>query len=151
MEAIAKKLAELHPKIMEEFHRLNQGYCHEQDLPLVQLNILLVVQTEESCSLSEVSRTLNITPGWASENVEKLVQHGFLDRKTSKEDRRQVVLTLSENGKQFLLEVKRKGYEYFEHVLDVLEDKEQHKKLLEGFEVLHSIACVLKEKRELNQ
>ena len=148
MGDIAQKIAKMHPRIMEEFHLLNQGYCHEQDVPLVQLNILAVVQTEGSCSLSDVSRALNITPGWASESVEKLVQSGFLERKTSQEDRRQIILTLSDDGKIFLHDVNKKGYEYFKHVLDVLDDREQQRKLLEGFEVLHRIACVLKEKRE---
>lgn len=151
MDQIIKRLVDVYPLIMREFHRINAGYSKDLDLPIVQIKVLFMISSAGSCALSHVSNALDITPGWASETVDKLVRMGLLERDHGIKDRRKVRITLSKKGIQFLDDVKIKTKEYFSRVLELLGNKEDKKKLLTGFENLYEIAEVLAKKRKAKE
>ncbi|MEG2075864.1 MAG: MarR family transcriptional regulator [Victivallaceae bacterium] len=55
--------------------------------------------------VKDIAEELGITPGAVSQVVDKLVRDGVLDRCTDAEDRRSVVITLSEQGREVAREI----------------------------------------------
>jgi DNA-binding MarR family transcriptional regulator len=148
MNKISRRLAEIFPVVMGEFYRMDAGYAAGLELPMVQFKTLMVVANDSLCSLSEVSRSLNITPGWASETVEKLVRLGMLERRVSPRDRRRIELDVTEKGDRFIREYENGMKEYWKNVLKIIQERETREKLLEGIELLHEVALELKSKRK---
>ena len=56
--------------------------------------------------IKRLAHDLDVTPAAASQAVERLVADGLLDRRPDPKDRRAVVITISENGRKLLDEIK---------------------------------------------
>ena len=56
--------------------------------------------------IKRLAHDLDVTPAAASQAVERLVSDGLLDRRPDPRDRRAVVITISEKGRQLLDEIK---------------------------------------------
>ena len=56
--------------------------------------------------IKRLAHDLDVTPAAASQAVERLVSDGLLDRRPDPKDRRAVVITISDKGRQLLDEIK---------------------------------------------
>ena len=56
--------------------------------------------------IKRLAHDLDVTPAAASQAVDRLVADGLLDRRPDPKDRRAVVITISEKGRQLLDEIK---------------------------------------------
>jgi DNA-binding MarR family transcriptional regulator len=148
MDEILNHLVDVFPGILQEFHRMNAWCSKDLDLPQVQVKALFTVNSVGQCSLLDISQALDITPGWASETIDKLVRSGLLERKHGCEDRRQIIISMSKKGEQFFRDIQEKTRKYFLQVLTLLETEQNKKKLLKGFEILSEVATILAQKRK---
>ena len=62
--------------------------------------ILNIIDSVHNCIMKNIVETLNLLASTATRQVDILVNHGFIKRNVAKTDRRKVILTLTEKGKQ---------------------------------------------------
>lgn len=75
-------------------------------------------------SVKELAKILGVDKSGTSRNVEELVQKGFVERTPSKEDRRFVVLELTDNGKERFRKTESDMNDKFGEILNrIPEDK----------------------------
>lgn len=69
-------------------------------LSINEVHIIEAIKKTETPSMSEVANRLMITPSTLSTSVNRLIQKGFVKSERSKEDRRVVLLSLTEKGQE---------------------------------------------------
>lgn len=116
-----------------------------KDLSMTQMQIIgcVVFSPEQKVRVRDISDELGLTPGAVSQQVEKLVQMDFLDRKADEHDRRAVCITLSENGRELYSDVEvfystlfdkifsgipKEEFNVFSHILDVMQIRVEEEK-----------------------
>ena len=62
--------------------------------------ILSIIDSIHNCIMKNIVETLNLLASTATRQVDALVGQGFIKRDVAKNDRRKVILTLTEKGKQ---------------------------------------------------
>jgi DNA-binding MarR family transcriptional regulator len=73
-----------------------------EEITLPQLRILVMVASRRSLNLDAVARGLGVHPSNATRACDKLVRAGLLNRHDDPADRRNVVLELSEGGRDLV-------------------------------------------------
>jgi DNA-binding MarR family transcriptional regulator len=69
-----------------------------KDMNLTQQKVLLVVAKSEQVTMTFLSRMLAMEKGSMTSVVDKLIRMGYLARKRNPDDRRQVLIQLTQNG-----------------------------------------------------
>jgi len=93
---------------MDTFHTMMRTIGPEarkhssSDLSMQQFRAMKTIEHHEGASLSLVSEHLGSTLSATSKLVEGLVERGYVRRKTSQDDRRRLILALSEAGTQVM-------------------------------------------------
>lgn len=90
----------LHRFIQTEMRRHGQPF-----LSLSQLRVLGFLRFYPKASLSEVADYLDVAPSTMSAMIERLVQRGLVQRSPDPQERRRVVLTLTETGRDCFAQV----------------------------------------------
>ena len=71
-----------------------------RDISVNDMHILEAVGTEEPRSMSSVAKSLSVTVGTLTIAMNNLVKKGYENRARSEEDRRVVLISLSEKGEK---------------------------------------------------
>jgi len=71
----------------------------EPTLTVPQMRVLTIVNKDEPLNLNAVARALGVHPSNATRTCNRLVEAGLLDRRDNPADRRNVVLTLTPEGR----------------------------------------------------
>mgnify|MGYP000681072859 FL=1 len=71
-----------------------------RDISVNDMHILEAVGTEEPRSMSSVAKSLSVTVGILTIAMNNLVKKGYVNRARSEEDRRVVLISLSEKGEK---------------------------------------------------
>lgn len=74
------------------------GPCKGEELSMAQVQVVMAVRNSEEMTISGLASALNVSPPSASNMVDRLVEKGVLLRERSKQDRRKVVVHLSESA-----------------------------------------------------
>ncbi|MEN8200907.1 MAG: MarR family transcriptional regulator, partial [Thermodesulfobacteriota bacterium] len=74
------------------------GGCRGEELSMAQVQVVMTVQACGGCTISRLAEQLQVSPPSASGMVDRLVEKGVLHRERSQEDRRKVVVRLSEQA-----------------------------------------------------
>ncbi|HEY3311238.1 MAG TPA: MarR family transcriptional regulator [Anaerolineales bacterium] len=74
-------------------------YVKLSGLSMPQFGILMNLHHNHTCSITDVSDSMDISTAAASQLVDKLVQNGLLERAEDPKDRRAKLLTLSSKGR----------------------------------------------------
>ena len=72
--------------------------CRGEELSMAQVQVLMTLQGSGESTISDLARQLQVSPPSTSSMVDRLVDKGFLHRERSSEDRRKVVVRLSEQA-----------------------------------------------------
>lgn len=97
--------------VMDTIHMVMRAVrpeAHKQsrlDLSMHQFRALITIKHHEGASLSVVSEHLGTTLSAASKLVDGLVERGYVLRETAPDDRRKLLLALSDTGGQALASV----------------------------------------------
>lgn len=78
---------------------------------------------ESFASMSKLSNFFHVAPTTMTSIVDRLIKKGFLDRRRAQQDRRKVLVTLSEKGKIFYSYHQQKSTENYSLLLSKLPDK----------------------------
>src|SRR4051794_12390966 len=133
----AERLAEIFPRMMTALSQITHAeeLIHENLTPsqIKVLNILGVADGPKR--MSEIAKELGITQASLTETAKKLVSQGYINRARKADDDRVVNVTLTPQGQDLAIEIKRKICSYFNLVCDGL-DPENRKKLVESHEFI---------------
>ena len=83
------------------------------------------VSTEGAKNMKRVARALDVTTGTLTISINNLVRKGYADRARSKEDRRVVLISLSEKGRRAYLHHRKFHDRMFGAVVEGLTEEEQ--------------------------
>lgn len=105
---------------------LNQSDCCQCSINESQCFLVVEIGRKPGICVKELAEILRIDKSGISRGVEELVQKGFVNREPSKEDRRCVVLSLTEKGQTRFERIENDMYLKFHEVLsNIAEDKQQ--------------------------
>lgn len=95
-----------------------------EELSVPQFRTLAFLDRNPGASLSELADHLGVTRSTASANTERLVQRRYIDREDHPEERRRVVLKLTDAGRYHLQQAREQTRAYIAEVLTALDDEQ---------------------------
>ena len=94
------------------------------DVTMSQAKLLHVVATEPEASMSSLAGRLGVSLSTLSGVVDRLVEHGLLDRREDPADRRQVIIALTAEGRSVIERFRELGSRHFRSLLELLDSDE---------------------------
>lgn len=95
------------PDLWQAYQRRMLKQQHFKGVTSGQIRLLSVLMNAAPCSVGTVANALNISMGAASESVDKLVELGYITRRHSRVDRRQVILDLTDEARDIAASVRQ--------------------------------------------
>lgn len=90
-----------------------------------QYQVLTVISTLGSCSVNELAAKLRLAQSTTSQLVDRLVRGGFVNRETSPDDRRKIVVTLSKTGTRMMERRRESLLHAYVGILSSLDEEDQ--------------------------
>lgn len=107
------------------FFDIEQRRLLVQHGPLTQSRMLLILLRHGALSQVELGRKLSLEKSWVSRAIDKLVEHGWVERTQSQKDRRAFNLTLTAAGDARARMLRTEIDQHASHVLERLAPDEQ--------------------------
>ena len=107
----------------------------EDVVTVPQFRVLVMLYTRGPLNLAAVASALDVNPSNASRTCDRLMKAGLLDRRESADDRRNVTLTVTEEGRRLVDSVTRHRRVAIERVLRKMPAPERERlvKVLSAF------------------
>lgn len=96
-----------------------------RDVTANDMHVIEAIGTEEAKNMTSVARSLDVTTGTLTIAVNSLVKKGYVNRVRSEEDRRVVLISLSEKGKRAYLHHRQFHDRMINVVVEELTEEEQ--------------------------
>ena len=96
-----------------------------KDVTTNDMHVIEAIGMEGAKNMTSVARSLEVTTGTLTIAINSLVKKGYVDRVRSEEDRRVVLISLSEKGKRAYLHHRRFHEQMIESVVEELTEEEQ--------------------------
>jgi DNA-binding MarR family transcriptional regulator len=103
-----------------------------------QIFVLMMLHRKEICKASDIAALLGITSGAVTGLTDKLVNMELLNRIRSEEDRRLVLFTLTDKGRDILKQIREERMKLLLGMFGKLED-EDLEKMLDVFTKLNKV------------
>ena len=106
-----------------QFRKLHQKNKPQYGLHQSEIHMLFIIRQltknkEVGIKVTEISRTLNVSPPTVTQKLTILEEKGFINRIHSKEDRRKVLISISDEAKE-LIESMR--YDFLQQCISLAE------------------------------
>lgn len=96
-----------------------------KDVTTNDMHVIEAIGMEGARNMTSVARSLEVTTGTLTIAVNSLVKKGYVDRVRSEEDRRVVLISLSEKGRRAYLHHRRFHEQMIDSVVAELTEEEQ--------------------------
>lgn len=96
-----------------------------KDMTTNDMHVIEAIGREEPRNMTAVARALNVTTGTLTISMNSLVKKGYVQRVRSEEDRRVVLVSLTEKGRNAFDHHKRFHEEMIAHVVEGLSEEEK--------------------------
>ncbi|MEP7137080.1 MAG: MarR family transcriptional regulator [Chloroflexota bacterium] len=109
-------------------HRSMRGwgrYAKSTGLSMPQFSIMMQLHYRGACGMSKVSEGFDITPAAASQLVDKLVHNGLIQRVEDPHDRRAKLLSITDKGRDLVLEGIEERYRWVDELAGKLTAEER--------------------------
>jgi DNA-binding MarR family transcriptional regulator len=103
-QCAAELMETIHP--IMQFIRVEMRSQREPSLSVPQFRLLAFLSRHPGISLSEVAEHLGVTRATASAMTDRLVQRSYVDRAVHPQERRQIMLKLTDSGQNLLEQTK---------------------------------------------
>ncbi|RPF52056.1 MarR family winged helix-turn-helix transcriptional regulator [Aquisalibacillus elongatus] len=124
-------------KIFGPYHVLETGDLHPS-----HFHILHTVEQSGPIQMSDIAQSLSINKSNLTPLIQKLLNHGYIEKEKSTHDRRITYVSLTEDGNQFLCEQKERLEQVVEGRLSTL-SKDDQRQLKEAFQSISTILSAL--------
>jgi DNA-binding MarR family transcriptional regulator len=149
-----KSKTELTSEVMELFQALAHSRMHYQfkpwqhlHVPLAQLKSLFLIHIKGSVSVRDLAFDLGVTPGNVTSIIDRLVGQGLVTRRENPEDRRIVLLHLTDKGRKIITDIHEISHSHMKHSLERM-SAEDIMALLRGIRAF--LAAIEKDYQELS-
>jgi DNA-binding MarR family transcriptional regulator len=122
------------PLVMQ-FLRSQMRSNNSSDLSVPQFRALAFLDRHPGASLSAMAEHLGVTRATASAIAERLVQRNLVDRRERPEERRHIVLKLTQAGSEYLQQVRNTSRAEIAKLFASL-SKKQRQRIVEGLSIL---------------
>ena len=125
---ISNTLNEVLVRLFRDINTLEERAIRTEEYKDVTANDMHVIEAigpNSAKNMTSVARELEVTTGTLTIAVNSLVKKGYVDRTRSEEDRRVVLISLSEKGKKAYFHHRRFHEEMIGAVLNELSEEEQ--------------------------
>lgn len=95
------------------------------NLSMIQLQALIFIKQNPETPMKAVAEYLKVELPSATSIIEKLVKLSFIKRETDKDDRRLVLLNLTDKGRQLLEEATKERAKNMEKIFTYLSEKDK--------------------------
>lgn len=113
---------------------------------LVQCHTVLELERQGKTNLKELSSSLDLDKSTVSRTIDQLVNEGLVNRETDKNNRRFVLLSLNEKGKDACKNINKFCNDYYLEIFKQIPE-EKHEQVIESFSLFaESLARVKKRK-----
>lgn len=128
-------------QLYERYNRLESKRVYYKDLleelTMIEMNTIVVIGRDGNRKkMSEIANLLGVSAGTPTVTVDRLIKKGFVIRDRDEEDRRQVIVKLSEKGLASFKEIVILKNTLMERLFNVIEP-EQLKALVSMLNVLN--------------
>ncbi|AZK48344.1 MarR family winged helix-turn-helix transcriptional regulator [Paenibacillus lentus] len=97
----------------------------EQALTGPQFHMLSLIAKEQSCNVTYLAESLVVKPSAITVMLDRLVQSGYVERRHDDQDRRAVLLSITEQGKDAYEEARKKSREVLAYYFGCLDENER--------------------------
>ncbi len=119
----AARVMETVPLVMRAI-RADMRVQGSTTLSVPQFRTLAFLDRNPGASLSELAEHLGVTRATASATIERLVQRNFVHRNNDPQERRRIVLKLTEAGQHHLQQAREQTRTHIAEILNHLTEKE---------------------------
>ncbi len=138
--SVGKKMRDHIHRIHMQAHAKQGKFLHD-GLSLAQMHTLMIVNGCGGCTISELAGSLDVSAPSASTMVERLVEKGLLLRQRSEEDRRVVLVRVTEPASLHIERIEKAILKSFVSIVEKIGPEDAEK----WCEVLSSVEKVLAE------
>lgn len=117
---------------------------------LSQCHILMELDTQGEMSLKQLAANLESDPSTLSRVIDGMVNTGLILRAANPDDRRAVILKLSEQGQRTAATINAQSNRFYQRVFDVL-PAEKHESLVESIALLGGALTSLRRNQPFDQ
>jgi DNA-binding MarR family transcriptional regulator len=125
---------------IQRLSRLIRANAADDDVPESQRSVLFTLANDAPQSLRSLSEHERVTPPSMNRTVNALVSSGYVTRVTAEDDARRIEIDLSDAGRTFVLETRRRRDAWFTQRLAALTPDQRR--------ILDQAAPILKELAE---
>lgn len=111
-------------KVMSQLRRDFNDLSSNMGLTTPQLHLLQVIGQKQSCKVSELAQFLGVQPSAITPLIDRLVQGGLVLRENSEQDRRVVIISLTDQGVELWSQIKKEMNENIKQYLTKLDSSE---------------------------
>ena len=141
-DACAITVLEIVPLVMRNIRR-EMRHHRGSDLSVPQFRTLAFLNGNEGASLSDVAEHIGLTLPSASKLVDGMVGRNIIIRKSSEDDRRRIMLSLSSLGKDTLHTAYQATQTYLADLLAVLSEGDRHT-IMQAMRILEPVFTPVK-------
>ena len=94
------------------------------DLTPIDVRLMMICRQMDECTATQLARMLPVDAGRISRVVNTLVEKGLLSRRRQRDDRRVVMLRLTDEGAEVVAEIDDRLREYFARLAEGLNEVE---------------------------
>ena len=126
---IKQRLNEVLVKLFRNINSIEEQAVKTEEYKDITTNDMHVIEAigmDCARNMTAVAKTLGVTTGTLTISVNSLVKKGLVERTRSEEDRRVVLVSLSEKGKKAYIHHQKFHEEMIEAVVARLSDGEKH-------------------------
>ncbi len=123
MNEIAEELPEIMPVIAR---KVLLEFFQSVDISQSQLLMIMAIRAKQPCRLSELSQEMEISNPTASGLVDRLVQHGLVERTADPRDRRAVCISLTQKGENLVAKFRHHSKEKWQEILTNMTRQDQN-------------------------
>jgi DNA-binding MarR family transcriptional regulator len=95
-EQLSKMIAQIMPNIIQGVH---MGFLASQSLTHSQFFVLISIHSHTRCTMNQLAEKMHVSMPTMSGIIERLVQAKYVQRVDNPEDRREVLIELTKEGK----------------------------------------------------
>lgn len=121
---VIQDLFATYPVVQRMMHTCLQREFDEIGVAPSQLQMLHLIRNHQPVSLKMLAAELRLTPGAITQQIESVVQAGYVTRTESSEDRRITVVSLTQSGTAVFKRLERMKQLLLQKVVADLNDKE---------------------------
>ena len=96
-----------------------------KELTVNEMHVIEAIDIHEPKNMSTVAKSLSVTTGTLTISVNGLVKKGYVERTRSEEDRRVVLISLTEKGRRAFAQHERFHQDMIDAIVESLSQEEQ--------------------------